>query len=182
MIKSCLSIAALLLISVAAFAHDPRTVSRDFTHSLALEGAGKLSLHYKSLHFNETNFNARKTPRNLDTFNRLWKAIGKFESEFDVTIAGVNVPKGTYTMGINFDADDNFKLILGKGGQDISIPLQYSADGPATNYLTFDFRPDNDTDTFVIEARYGKARVSASAKVPYLAPHEHDSKPADKKP
>jgi hypothetical protein len=56
-------------------------------------------------------------------------------------------------------------------------------DGPSANYLTFDFRPENDTDTFSIEARYGKARVSAEAKVPYLAPHEHDAaKPAEKKP
>jgi hypothetical protein len=72
---------------------------------------------------------------------------------------------------------------LGSGGKDITIPLQFSMDGPSANYLTFDFRPENDTDTFAIEARYGKARVTAEAKVPYLGAHEHDAaKPAAKKP
>lgn len=173
----------VLLLVGAAYAHDPRTVSKDFSHSLTLEGAGKLTLSYKSLHFNEANFNNRKTERNLGAFNRLWKAIGKFETEFEVVLAGVSVPKGTYTMGINFDANDNFKLILASGGKELAIPLQFAMDGPSANYLTFDFRPENDTDTFAFEARYGKARVSAEAKVPYLAPHEHETpKPAEKKP
>ena len=62
------------------------------------------------------------------------------------------------------------------------IPMQFSMDGPLANYLTFDFRPENDSDTFAIEARYGKARVIAEAKVPFLAAHDHPAKPADKKP
>jgi hypothetical protein len=51
-------------------------------------------------------------------------------------------------MGINFDANDNFKLILGSGGKDLTIPMQFAMDGPSANYLTFDFRPENDSDTF----------------------------------
>jgi len=172
----------VVLFAAAALAHDPRTVARDFSHTLTLEGAGKLTLNYKSLHYNDTNFNARKDQTRLTVFNRLWKVIGKLDTEFDVVIAGIKVPKGSYTMGINFDADDNFKLVLGSGGKDITVPLQFTMDGPSANYLTFDFRPENDTDTFAIEARYGKARVTAEAKVPYLAAHEHDAKPADKKP
>ena len=64
------------------------------------------------------------------------------------------------------------------------IPLKAALDGPVVNYLSFDVRPDNDTDTFVIEARYGPLRASAETKVPYLAPHDHDdkAKPAEKKP
>jgi len=181
--KASLLTALFVFVTVAALAHDPRTVAKDFSHTLTLEGAGKLTLSYKSLHFNETNFNNRKVERNMTAFNRLWKAVGKFDTEFEVVIAGVSVPKGSYTMGINFDANDNFKLILASGGKDISIPLQFAMDGPIANYLTFDLRPENDTDTFAFEARYGKARVSAEAKVPYLAPHEHEkAKPADKKP
>ncbi|HSB08000.1 MAG TPA: hypothetical protein VLM38_00700 [Blastocatellia bacterium] len=181
--KASLLSALIIFLTAAAYAHDPRSVAKDFSHTLTLEGAGKLTLSYKSLHFNETNFNNRKTELNLKTFNRLWKAVGKFDTEFEVVIAGVHVPKGSYTMGINFDASDNFKLILASGGKDISIPLQFAMDGPPANYLTFDFRPENDTDTFALEARYGKARVSAEAKVPYLAPHEHETaKPAEKKP
>jgi opacity protein-like surface antigen len=183
--KLLFSSLVVVALAAAALAHDPRTVAKNFSHTLTLEGAGKLTLSYKSLHYNEVNFNGRKAEARLVAFNRLWKAIGKLESEFDVVIAGVQVPKGSYTLGINFDANDNFKLVLGSGGKDITIPLQFTMDGPAANYLTFDFRPENDTDTFAIEARYGKARVTAEAKVPYLAAHEHGettAKPPEKKP
>ena len=184
--KALFSSLLVVLCAAAALAHDPRTVSKDFSHTLALEGAGKLTLSYKSLHYNETQFNNRKMPQALIQFNRLWKAIGKLDTDFPVVIGGVQVPKGSYIMGINFDANDNYKLVLGSGGKDITIPMQYAADGPSANYLTFDFRPENDSDTFAIEARYGKARVSAEAKIPYLSPHEHPAdgavKPAEKKP
>ena len=171
----------VVLFAAAAFAHDPRTVAKDFSHTLSVEGAGKLTLSYKSLHYNETNFNARKGPA-LVQFNRLWKVIGKLDSDFEVVIGGVQVPKGSYTMGINFDANDNFKLVLGSGGKDITIPLKFAEDGPVVNYLSFDLRPENGAEMFTFEARYGKARVTADAKVPYLSPHEHDAKPAEKKP
>ena len=181
--KALISTTLVVLFAAVALAHDPRTVSKDFSHSLTVEGAGKLTLSYKSLHYNDANFNARKTERALPQFNRLWKAIGKFETDFPVVIAGVEVPKGTYTMGINFDANDNFKLVLGSGGKDLMIPMQFSMDGPSANYLTFDFRPENDSDTFAIEARYGKARVVAEAKVPFLGAHDHPAaKPGEKKP
>jgi hypothetical protein len=183
--KALFSSLLIIVFASIALAHDPRTVAKDFSHTLTLEGAGKLTLSYKSLHYNDANFAARKGPA-LVNFNRLWKAIGKFDTDFAVVIAGVQVPKGSYTMGINFDANDNFKLVLGSGGKDLTIPLQFTMDGPSANYLTFDFRPENDSDTFAIEARYGKARVSAEAKVPYLAPHEHAAdgaaKPPEKKP
>ena len=181
--RSVLSLTFVLIASLAAFAHDPRTVAKDISHSLSVEGAGKLTLSYKSLHFNEQGFNGRKTERALTAFNRLWKSIGKFDTDFEVVIAGVQVPKGSYTMGFNFDASDNYKLILSSGGKDIMIPMKAALDGPMVNYLSFDVRPDNDTDTFTIEARYGPLRASAETKVPYLAPHEHgDSKPEAKKP
>jgi hypothetical protein len=52
-------------------------------------------------------------------------------------------------------------------------------DGPSANFLTFDVRPEDGADAFTYEARYGKMRVWAEVKVPYLAPHDH---PAEKKP
>ena len=175
----------LVVILAAAsfvFAHDPRTVAKDFSHTLTLEGAGKLTIDFKSLHFNAAGFENRKVERAMTTFNRVWKTIGKFNNDFEVVIGGVTIPKGSYTMGFNYDANDNFKLILSSGGKDITIPLQFAMDAPVANYLTIDFRPENDTDSFMFEVRYGKARVSAEAKIPYLAPHGHDAKPADKKP
>ncbi len=166
----------LLGLSQAVSAHDPRTVARDFTHSMAIEGAGKFSLNYKSLHFNETNFNNRKAERALAAFNRVWKSIGKLDTEFEIVVAGVKVPKGSYTLGINYDANDNFKLVLASGGNEITAPMQFATGGPVVNYLSFDLRPDNDTDTFTIEGRYGPARIWAEVKVPYLASHGHEKK------
>lgn len=170
------SLIVALFAAQLAFAHDPRTVAKNFSHTLTVEGAGKLTLSYKSLHFNEQGFNNRKQERSLANFNRLWKSIGKLDTDFDIVLGGVQVPKGSYTMGFNFDASDNFKLVLTGGGKDILIPLQAAMDGPTVNYLSFDVRPDNDTDTLVFEARYGKLRASANATVPYLAPHEHGDK------
>jgi hypothetical protein len=180
--------ASLVFALVAAqmvFAHDPRTVSKDFSHVLTLEGAGKLTLSYKSLHYNEAGFAARK--ERLAPYNRVWGAIGKLDTEFDVVIAGVKVPKGSYGLGVNFDANDNFKLVLKGGAGEIAIPLQVAMDSPQVNYLSFDLRPENATDTFTLEARYGKMRVSAETKVPFLGEHDHgghqhDAPPAAKKP
>jgi hypothetical protein len=164
----------LLTLAQAVFAHDPRTTAKDFTHSLSVEGAGKLALNFKSLHFNEAGFAARK--ERAATFNRLWKSIGKLETEFEVVIAGVKVPKGSYTLGINFDANDNYKLVLSAGGSEITAPMRFATDSPTVKYLSFDLRPDNDTDTFTIEARYGPARIWGEVKVPYLSPHDHEKK------
>ena len=168
-----------LALAQTVLAHDPRTVAKDFTHSLSVEGAGKLTLSYKSLHWNEPTYNAAKANDQLRTrLNGMWKKIGKFDADFDLSIGGVQVPKGSYSLGVGFDGKDNFSLVLGGGGSDITIPLQTAADSPMVSYLSFDIRPASDTDTFVIEGRSGKFRSWAELKVPYLAAHEH----ADKKP
>src|SRR5215211_4710629 len=100
----------IVILSAASlvFAHDPRTVAKDFSHTLTLEGAGKLTLDFKSLHFNAAGFDNRKAERALAAFNRVWKTIGKFNNDFDVVIGGVTIPKGSYSMGFNYDANDNF--------------------------------------------------------------------------
>lgn len=168
------SILAIAILAQATLAHDPRTVAKDFSHTLTVEGAGKLTISYKSLHYNEQVYQAAKTnERTLANINRLWHKVGKLDSEFDLTIAGVQIAKGSYDMGISFDAKDNFSLVLTAGGKDTSIPLQAATDGPLVGYLSFDMRPTNDTDSFELEGRYGKIRASAAVKVPYLAPHEH---------
>lgn len=175
----------VVLFAAVAFAHDPRTVAKDFTHTLAVEGAGKLTLSYKSLHWNEPVYKQAKTNEQLR--NRLnagvWRKIGKFDADFDVVIGGTEVPKGSYDLGISFGANDDFALLLRGGGKDLKIPLQTTADSPDVTYLSFDLRPTSDTDSFVLEGRSGKFRCSAEVKVPYLAPHEHnEAKPVEKKP
>jgi hypothetical protein len=159
-----------LLCAQAALAHDPRTAAKDFSHSLIIEGVGKLTVSYKSLHFNEQSYNTAKTNEQLRNRlnNGLWKKIGKLDSDFDALIGGVKVPKGSYSLGINFDANDNFKLVLG-GASEISVPLKTATDGPSVSHMTFDIRPTDDAETFLIEARNGKFRATADLKVV----HEH---------
>ena len=178
-----LSLTVVLAAALSVFAHDPRTTAKDFSHTMTIEGAGKFTLSFKSLHYNEASFNARKTERAMTAFNRVWKNIGKLETDFDVVIGGVPVPKGSYSLGFNFDANDNYKMVLGSGGKEIVAPLQMAMDGPSVNFLSLDIRPESGTDTFTYEARYGKLRAWAEVKVPYLAPHDHAAeKPAEKKP
>ncbi|MFY9609000.1 MAG: hypothetical protein WAU45_10360 [Blastocatellia bacterium] len=179
---------ALIVVLCAvqiAFAHDPRTVARDFSHTMTVEGAGKLTLNYKSLHWNEpTYLNTKKNEQLRQRLNAgLWKKIGKLDSEFDVVIGGTPVAKGSYDLGISFGANDDFALVLRGGGKELSIPFKTSADSPEVTYLSFDLRPTNGTDGFVLEARSGKFRCSADVTVPYLGQHDHGSQsPAEKKP
>jgi hypothetical protein len=170
----------ILVVAQLALAHDPRTVTKDFQHSMMIEGAGKLTLTYKAMHWNEAAYKSFKTNDQLRqrVVGAIWKNIGKLESEFDVVIAGVKVANGTYTFGLDFDANDNFSFVLGSGGKDTKIPLQTAGDGPLVNFLTFDFKPTDAPDTFSIEGRGGKFRSSADVKVPYLSEHNH---PAEKK-
>src|SRR5215471_14463056 len=137
-----LSIVAIALLAQVTPAHDPRTVAKDFSHTLTVEGAGKLTISYKSLHYNEQTYKAAKAnEKTLAQINRLWHKIGKLDSEFDLVIGGVQIPKGSYDLGISFDAKDNFALVLTSGGKDTNIPLQAALDGPVVGYLSFDMRP-----------------------------------------
>ena len=186
--KVLVSSVLVFLFGALAFAHDPRTVARDFSHTLTIEGAGKLTLSYKALHWNEAVYIQTKTNDQLrQRLNAgVWRKIGKLDTDFDVVIGGTQVPKGSYDMGISFGAKDDFALLLRAAGKDLNIPLQTTADSAAVTYLTFDLRPNSDTDAFTLEGRSGKFRCSAEVKVPYLAPHEHPAdgtaKPPEKKP
>jgi hypothetical protein len=171
-----------LIAAQVAFAHDPRTVAKDLSHVYSIEGAGKLTINYKSLHFNEPGFAARKTERALKAFNGLWKSVGKLDTDFEVVLGGVQIPKGSYQLGFGFDANDNYKMILSSGGKETVIPLKMSLDGPMVNYFTIDVRPDSDTDALVLEARYGKLSTWTAGTVPYLKPHDHPEAAPAKKP
>ena len=174
-------LSALLVLTAVSFslAHDPRTTAKEFSHSLNVEGSGKLALTYRSLHWNEPAYNTMKRDDNLRqrVVGSLWKRIGKVNADFDVVIGGVAVPKGSYDLGIHFGKADDFSLVLGAAGKDLTIPLKTVSDGPMVNYLTFDLRPTDKPDTFLIEGRGGKFICSAELRVPSLAPHEHGDKP-----
>src|SRR5579862_5866143 len=96
-----LSAMIVAAVAIQGLAHDPRTVAKDFTHTLTIEGAGKLTMSYKSLHWNEPGYKLAKgnDKQRERLLGSLWKKIGTFDTQFDVVIGGVTVPKGTYNMG-----------------------------------------------------------------------------------
>ncbi len=174
------SVLVIIAAVSIALGHDPRTVAKDFTHTLIIEGSGKLSVSYKSLHWNEAAYVSFKKNDQLRTrvLNAVWKKIGKLDAEFECVLGGAKIAKGSYDLGITFDANDNFSLILGNGGKDTIIPLKTASDGPLVDFLAFDIRPSdpNKPDAFVVEGRGGKFRSWAELTVPALSPHEHEMK------
>jgi hypothetical protein len=139
----------------------------EFSHSVSIEGTGKVTITYRSLHWNEQAYaSAKQNDQIRERLNTgLWKRIGTFNSDIDLTIGNVQVPKGSYTLGINFDANDNFKLVLGNNGKDIIVPLTTQQDSPMVSYLAFDIRPA-EGGGYVIEGRSGKFRSWADVKLP----------------
>jgi hypothetical protein len=158
--------AVVLILATIGYGQAPKPEA-EFSHSLTVAGTGKLTLKYRSLHWNEPAYaSAKSNPQIRERLNSgLWKRIGTLDSDFDFSIGGIDVPKGSYSLGINFDGNDNFKLVLGSGGKDIFVPLQTQQDSPVVNYLTFDVRPA-DADSFVLEGRSGKFRSWANIKMP----------------
>jgi hypothetical protein len=186
--KVLFSVFTIIAFAVLAFAHDPRTVAKDFSHTLSIEGAGKLTLSYKSLHWNAPVYAQAKANDQLrQRLNAgVWRKIGKLDTDFEVVIGGTPVPKGSYDLGISFGKSDDFALLLRGGGKELTIPLKTSGDSPDVTYLSLDLRPASDTDSFIFEGRSGKFSCVADVKVPYLAAHEHAAdgiaKPPEKKP
>jgi hypothetical protein len=186
--KFLCSIFLLTALAALAFAHDPRTVAKDFSHTLTIEGAGKLTISYKSLHWNAPVYAQAKANDQLrQRLNAgVWKKIGKLDTDFEVVIGGTAVPKGSYDLGISFGKQDDFALLLRAGGKELTIPLKTTGDNSEVTYLSLDLRPASDTDSFIFEGRSGKFSCVAEVKVPYLAPHEHaadgSAKPVEKKP
>ena len=170
------TLAMFVLVASTVLAHDPRTVAKEFSHTMKIDGAGTLVLTYKSLHFNEPAYVGLKAnaQRREQVLGFLWKKIGTLETGFDIVLNGVQVPKGKYDFGLWFDDKDNFKFLLNAPGKELKIDATTAMDTMSVTWMTFDIRPTDTTDTFTLEGRGGKFRTSAPVKVPYLADHAHD--------
>lgn len=155
-----------LILGQVAGAQGPAGPAKSFSHTLSIEGVGKLSLNYRSLHWNQGAYeSAKKSDQIRERLNgSLWKRVGKLDTDVDLVIGGTNIAKGSYTFGINFDANDNFKLVLISGDKETDIPFKTQSDEPTVNYLTFDIRPV-DNDAFVFEGRSGNFRATVDLKV-----------------
>lgn len=175
-----MTIFILAALVATALAHDPRTVIKDYGASLSVDGTGKLSLVFKALHWNEQSFqqvqaNPQVRKRLNDT---VWAKIGTATLDFDVVMGETAVPKGSYSLGINFTDLNQLQLVLKSGDKTFAVPLKTSDAGMQSEYLSFAFFPTDAPDTFEIEGRYGKFKASQLFKVPSLAAHTHDTKGA----
>ena len=158
-----------------ALAHDPRTVAKDFSHGLKIEGAGTLSLSYKSLHFNEGVY---KRMQGDEAFRErmnagMWSNIGSLEAGFETVMGTQKLAKGTYTLGLSFGPSDSFALTLKGAGGTVTVPMKSTSDNPELPYLTFSIAPTDKPDTFTLEGRGGRFRAVAEMKVPFLGEHAH---------
>lgn len=170
----------LALFAVTALAHDPRTVIKDYGASLSIEETGKFSLVFKALHWNEASFqqvqaNPQVRKRLNDT---VWAKIGSATLDFDIVAGESTLPKGSYSVGINFTDLNQLQLVFKSGEKSYSIPLKTTDAGMQSEYLSFAFFPTEAPDTFEIEGRYGKFKATQSIKVPALATHAHETKEA----
>lgn len=172
------SLAVLVIVLVAALAsvsaHDPRTTAKEVGVSLSVEGSGDVLIKYKAMHFNQAVYEQMKAnDQRRERMNKgLWGNIGTADIGFDVVIGEENLPKGTYTFGINIDPGDQFSLVFANAGATKKIPLkvQTGADVP---YLTLALTPTEAPDTFVLEGRCGTFQGTAPVQVPSPKEHKH---------
>ena len=165
--KRLLGLIPVLMLASLSFAQAPRPNSAEFSHVLSIDGVGKVTITYRSLHWNEQAYATAKLNEQIrERLNSgIWHRIGTFNTDADLVIGNVQVPKGSYGLGISFDGKDNFSLVLGNGGKDMTIPFTTQQDSPLVSYLAFDIRP-SESGGYLIEGRSGKFRCWAEVKLP----------------
>lgn len=172
---SKLAILGLLVCALGVWlsAHDPRTTAKDFSHALTIEGAGKMELKYKSMHWNEEAYQRFQSDDNIrKRVNAgMWNNIGSLDLGFDVTLGGQPLSKGTYPFGLNIEPAGKFSLVVKVGADSKMLPLEVSSGTEQVDFLTFAIYPTAKTDVFTLEGRGGKFRGQTSVTVPYLAEH-----------
>ncbi len=116
-----LVVMGVALPAVSAFApsprHDPRTTAKKLSQGLEVDGAGKLTLEYKALHFNPENFErAKKSQRFMDYLNaQIWGRMGTAKLGFDLTSGDAKLAAGDYEFGINMTPAEEFSVVFWNG-------------------------------------------------------------------
>jgi len=188
--SSRIALAALVVIgaalpAVGAFVplrHDPRTVAKKLSQGLEVDGAGKLQIDYKALHFNADNFKrASANPKMMDYFNaNIWGKLGTAKLGFDLEAGDVKLTPGDYEFGINMTAGEEFSFVDWKATEKLVVPLKVEKDQKAVSYLTVTLMASDEPDMFLLEARCGPYRGTAEIDVPFLS--EEHAHPAGNAP
>jgi hypothetical protein len=167
------------LRALAPLRHDPRTTAKKLSQGLEVDGAGKLALEYKALHFNSEMFErAKKSQRYMDFLNaQIWGRMGAAKLGFDVVAGDAKLAAGDYEFGVNMTPAEEFSVVFWKAQEKIAVPLTIERDQKPVPYLSVVLLATDDVDTFELEARCGPFRGTADVKVPYLS-EDHDH-PAD---
>jgi hypothetical protein len=181
------AVVALVLITAALIAHDPRTTSKDFSAGMIIGGAGKIEITYKGMHWNGPSYDRAMTNETVrvNLNKNVWSALGKAHLDFDLVIGNQEVRKGDYVFGILLEPNKKFTLSLANAANTITVPLETTFDNPDHPYLSIDVTPVDAAkpEQYTLEARCGQFRGTQTITVPYLMPHEHPEemkKPAEK--
>ena len=151
--------------------HDPRTTAKKLSQGLEVEGAGKLALDYKALHFNKEMFDrARNRADFMDFLNaEVWGRMGKATVGFELVSGSVSLAPGDYDFGINMTPAEEFSIVFWRGQEKKELKLEVERDQKPVPYLSITLMATDAADTFTLEARCGPYRGTVGVKVPYLS-------------
>jgi len=168
------AVAAPMVRASVLLRHDPRTTAKKLSQGLEVEGAGKLALDYKALHFNKEMFErARNTPGFMDFLNaEVWGRMGKATLGFELVSGNLRLAPGDYDFGINMTPAEEFSIVFWQGQEKKELKLDVERDQKPTPYFTVALMATDAADTFLLEARCGPYRGTVGVKVPYLS-EEH---------
>ena len=156
-VLTCLIAVGSALGPAPALAHDPRTTAKKLSQTLEVEGIGRLTFEYRSLHFNPEMFErARTNPGFMNLLNtQVWGRMGRATLGFDIVSRGLKLVPGDYEFGINMTPAEEFSVVLWQGEAKKELRLDVERDPKPVPYLTIALVATAMPDTFVLEARCG---------------------------
>ena len=170
-------LAALFLISSACFA---QTTAAPKKPLLSPPATAEATINGKkvSIAYSQPSIRGRKIMGGLVPYGKVWRtganAATTLTTETDVTIGGVSVPKGTYTL-YSLPSEDGWKLIINKHtgqwgteydpAQDLArVDLKKEMLTAPVETFVISFEPKTEPTEIVLQWENTKLSVSISAK------------------